>query len=451
LDAPSTEPTVADELRALLVLSWPITVAQLFTMTLGLVETAIVGRVSTTELAGVALGRAMAFAASMVAFGVAMGLEPLASQAVGAGEEDRAWAGFVTTLWAVAALALPLAAVALGLSVLLESFGVDHSIAERARAYELGQAPGLAFLVVFYAGKTFLQAHGRTKPALIAAVVANLVNLCACNLLVRGDDALVAVGFRPRGLPRLGAFGAGVAVSVTCAVLAAIVLGAAWRLRPAVRAARVPMQTSLRLGLPIGFQALAEVGVFTVGAVLVGRFGAAAVSAHQVAIGLASFTYMGALGVSAATSVRVGYAVGQSRSPRRAGLLGLAVGVAFMSLGALAFGLLPERLVRLFTDDGEAVALGKSLLLIAALFQLFDGVQVVAAGALRGIGDVRFPFIANVGAHWGVGFPSACVLGFVFGFGVRGIWWGLTAGLVCIAALLSTRFLRLSKHFIARV
>jgi MATE family multidrug resistance protein len=451
LDAPPKEPTVADELRALLVLSWPITVAQLLTMTLGLVETAIVGRVSTTELAGVAVGRAVAFAASMVAVGVVMGLEPLASQAVGAGEPDRAWAGLVTTLQAVAVLSLPLVVAALGLSVLLESVGVDHAIAERARAYEIGQAPGLAFIVVFYAGKTFLQAHGQTRPALVAAMVANLVNVCACNLLVRGDDALVAVGLRPHGLPRLGALGAGLAVSVTCTVLAAIVLGAAWRLRPVVRTARVPMRLSLRLGLPIGVQSLAEVGVFTVGAVLVGRFGAAAVSAHQVAIGLASFTYMGALGVSAATSVRVGYAVGQARSPRRAGLLGVAVGIAFMSVGALAFGSIPEALVRLFTEDREAVALGKSLLFIAALFQLFDGVQVVAAGALRGMGDVRFPFIANVGAHWAVGFPSACVLGFVFGFGVRGIWWGLTAGLVCIAALLSARFLRLSKRAVVRV
>lgn len=451
MDVPPNEPTVAIELRALLALSWPITVAQLLTMTLGLVETAIVGRVSTTELAGVAIGRAMTFAASMVAVGVAMGLEPLASQAVGAGEGDRAWAGLVTTLQAVVALSLPLVLAALAFSLLLEPLGVDPAIAQRARAYEIGQAPGLALMVIFYAGKTFLQAHGRTRPALIAAAVANVVNLGVCNLLVRGDDALVDVGLRPRGLPRLGAFGAGIAVSVTCAVLAAMVLGAAWRLRPSVRTERVPLGLSLRLGLPIGFQALAEVGVFTVGAVLVGRFGPAAVSAHQIAIGLASFTYMGALGVSAATSVRVGYAVGEARSPRRAGLLGIAVGIAFMSVGALAFGLFPEWLVRLFTEDREAVALGKSLLMIAALFQLFDGVQVVAAGALRGMGDVRFPFAANVGAHWAVGFPSACVLGFVLGFGVRGIWWGLTAGLVCIAALLSARFLRLSKRAVVRV
>jgi multidrug resistance protein, MATE family len=445
------EPTTAEELRALLVLSWPITVAQLMTMALGLVETAIVGRVSTTELAGVAIGRAVAFTASMVALGVATGLEPLASQAVGAGEPDRAWAGLLTTLQAVLLMWAPLMVLAIGATFLFEPLGIDHAIAVRARDYEIGQAPGLAFVIVFFAGKVFLQAHGRTRPALLAAAVANAVNLVVCNVLVRGDDALVAVGLSPRNLPRLGALGAGIAFSVSCFVLAIIVLAAAWRIRPRTRSAKVPMRLTMRLGLPVGFQSLAEVGVFTVCALLIGRFGAAAVSAHQIAIGLASFTFMGALGVSGATAVRVGYAVGQARSPRRAGLLGIGLGVGFMALGALAFAAVPGPLVGLFTEDPETIELGKALLLIAAAFQLFDGAQAVAAGALRGAGDVRFPFVANVCAHWAVGFPAACVFGFVLGWGVRGIWWGLTSGLVCVSALLAGRFLRISREAIARV
>jgi multidrug resistance protein, MATE family len=387
----------------------------------------------------------------MIAFGVSTGLEPLASQAVGAGEMDRAWAGLVTTFKAVLAMWPPLMIGALGLSYLFEPLGIDHEIAIRARDYEIGQAPGLALVVVYFSGKTFLQAHGKTTPAVVAAVIANLVNVVVCNLLVRGDDALTAVGLRGVGLPRLGALGAGIAFSVSCLVLAAFVVAAAWRLRPPVRTAHVPLRLSLRLGIPIGLQLTAEVGVFTVGAVLVGRFGAAAASAHQVAIGLASFTYMGALGVSGATAVRVGYAIGQARSPRRAGFLGIALGAAFMSMGALTFALAPGPLARLFTDDPETIKLSTSLLLIAAVFQLFDGVQAVAAGALRGAGDVRFSFAANVGAHWAVGFPLACLFGFTLGFGVRGIWWGLTSGLVCVAILLAARFARISGRIIARV
>jgi MATE family multidrug resistance protein len=122
-----------------------------------------------------------------------------------------------------------------------------------------------------------------------------------------------------------------------------------------------------------------------------------------------------------------------------------------MSMGAVTFALAPGPLVRLFTDDAETVKLGTSLLLIAAVFQLFDGVQAVAAGALRGAGDVRFPFLASVGAHWAVGFPLACLFGFTLGFGVRGIWWGLTCGLVCVSFLLALRFVRVSGKAIARV
>jgi MATE family multidrug resistance protein len=342
-------------------------------------------------------------------------------------------------------------AFALAATWLFEPFGIEHDIALRARDYEIGQAPGLAFFAVYFACKAYLQAHGKTRPLIVAGVVANLINLFSCSLLVRGDDALTAIGLPGVGLPRLGALGAGIAFSIACGVLAVMVLVPCFQLRPARTAEQVSMKLTLRLGLPMGMQGLAEVGVFTVGALLVGRFGAEAESAHQIALGLAGFTFMGAFGVSGATSVRVGYAVGQARSPRRAGLLGVGLGASFMALSGLTFACLPGPLVRMFTGDAETVALGKALLLIAAAFQLFDGVQVCAAGALRGAGDVRYPFLATVFAHWVVGFPLACLLGLLFGFGVRGIWWGLTSGLVCVAVLLARRFLRVSGQAIARV
>jgi MATE family multidrug resistance protein len=185
--------------------------------------------------------------------------------------------------------------------------------------------------------------------------------------------------------------------------------------------------------------------------VLVGRFGPAPVSAHQVALGLASFTFMGAVGFSGGAAVRVGYAVGEGRSPRRAGLVGLSCGAAFMAGCGLVFATFPEGLVRLFTEDKDVVVLGASLVVIAAFFQLFDGLQVVAAGVLRGAGDVRYPFVAAVLAYWGVGFPVAVVLGFPLGLGVRGIWWGLASGLITVSGLLVVRFMRLTRGRIRRV
>ena len=208
----------------------------------------------------------------------------------------------------------------------------------------LGQAPGMAFYGAFLAGKTYLQAKGITRPTLVAAIVANLVNVVMCNLLVRGDDALALVHLPPVGLPHLGAFGAGLATSIASLVLAATVLRAAWSVgdrHGPPDAAVVPARTVLRLGLPIGLQLLAEIGVFTLVAIIAGRLGPFVLSAHQVALGLASFTYMGALGISAATSVRVGQAVGAGESPRQACFVGIGVGVVYMGVSASVFALIP--------------------------------------------------------------------------------------------------------------
>ena len=316
----ASNPTVGEELRALLRLSWPITVAQLGLMAMGLVDTAILGRVSVTELAGSAIGRIIMFAAITPGMGMAFALEPLASQAVGAGDPGRAWGALRAAMRAVILSWAPLMLACATALFLLETAGVEPAVASRARWFALAQSPGMLLTLVFLTGKTFLQARGNTRPALIAAVVANVVNLAVCNLLVRGDDALVSFGFSPRGLPQLGAFGAGLAFSFAELVMAAIVVAATLELAPPARASsepivpHVPMSRVARLGAPVGLQLLAEIGLFAVCAVLVGRFGATAVSAHQVALGLASFTFMGALGVSGGAAVRVGYALLQPRS-----------------------------------------------------------------------------------------------------------------------------------------
>ena len=448
------DPTLAEELRALLRLSFPIAAAQLGLMAMGLVDTAVLGRVSVTELAGSAIGRSVMFAAITPAMGVAFALEPLASQAVGAGEVPRAWGALRSTSRATLLAGVPLLALGFASLLLLEPCGVEPAVAERARAFALWQMPGMVLTLTFLTHKTFLQAQALTRPALVAAGVANAVNLVVCNLLVRGDDFVVAMGGPAVGLPRMGAVGAGIAFSIANAVMAAIVVAANRRRRPVATAPEdgsVTVRQVMKLGAPVGFQFLAEVGVFALLTVVVGRFGSVAVSAHQIALGLASFSFMGAVGFSGGASVRVGYAIGEGRSPRRAGLVGLGCGAAFMAITGVIFGAFPGALVRLFTSDAEAVALGVHLVVIAAVFQLFDGLQVVAGGALRGAADVRFPFIATVGAHWAVGFPAALVLAFPLGLGVRGIWWGLASGLITVAALLVARFVHVARGVVARV
>jgi len=439
------------ELKALVRLAVPIAVAQLGLVAMSLVDTAVIGRVSVNDLAGAGMGRSIGFTSIVVAWGVTTALEPMAAQAIGAGEHGNAWRAYVANLRAALLLWAPAMAGAFAVTLALAPLGVEAPVTERVRLYLLGQAPGFAMNLVFLSSKTFLQAHGETRPALVGSLVANAVNVVVSNLLVRGDGALAAVGLPGVGLRGMGALGAGLAFSVASFVLMAFTAVAAGKHRAQHDGPPVSLRRVYRLGLPVGFQMLAEMGIFSLCAVLAGALGPEVASAHQVAIGMAAFTFMGALGVSGATAVRVGHAIGAGRSPRRAGVVGIAVGAGVMTFGAVAFLAFPRLLVGAFTHDERVIAIGVVLVRIAALFQLFDGVQVVAAGALRGAGDVRFPFVANVVAYWLIGFPIALIAGFALKGGAPGMWWGLTAGLVVVAVALAWRFASISKRVIARV
>ena len=443
-----------DELGIIARLALPIALAQFGLTLLGLVDVAVLGHVSAAELGGGSIGRSIGFAGLALGIGAAAALEPLAAQAIGAGEPDVAWRAFVATTRACAIIWVPCSVVTIASTWLLVPIGVAPELVGPARAFIVAQTPALLLFPIFLAAKTFLQAHNRTWPALASAIGANVVNVVVCNLLVRGEVPLGRFGRITASLPALGAFGAGLASSVASIVLAGGVLLFVMPMkppRPSGAAADVTVWKVLRLGTPIGFQLLAEIGVFSLVAVLAGRLGKVAVSAHHIAIGLASFTFMGVLGISGATAVRVGHAVGEGRSPRRAGLLGIALGAAFMACSSTLFLATPRSLIGLFTEDPEIMKLGVTLLGIAAAFQLFDGVQGVGAGALRGAGDVRFAFAANVAAHWLVGFPLALLLGFHLGLGAPGLWWGLLAGLALVAVALLWRFLAISKVDVQRL
>lgn len=454
-DVPAIDVTATRELELLARLAFPIALAQFGLTLLGLVDVAVLGHVSSAELGGASIGRSIGFAGLALGLGVAAALEPLAAQAVGAREPHVAWRAFVATTLACVILWVPTTALTVASTWLLVPIGIDPELVGPCRAFLIAQTPGLLLFPIFLAAKTFLQAHKRTWPALLAAVAANVVNLVTCNVLVRGEIPLGRFGRIAVGVPSLGAFGAGLASTISSVVLVGALLAVILPMRPMAgpesAASDVSVAKVLRLGTPIGLQLLAEIGVFSLVAVLAGRLGKVAVSAHHIAIGLASFTFMGVLGVSGATAVRVGHAVGEGRSPRRAGLIGIAIGMAFMACTSTLFLLSPRPLVRLFTDDPAIAELGVTLLGVAAAFQLFDGVQGVAAGALRGAGDVRFAFAANVAAHWLVGFPLAILFAFRLDHGAPGLWWGLLVGLALVALLLSWRFLVISKGRLHRV
>jgi MATE family multidrug resistance protein len=250
----------------------------------------------------------------------------------------------------------------------------------------------------------------------------------------------------------MGPAGSGLATTLCTFLQAGVLLAAAAALRHPIAPPRSPDPTDLRaaarIGIPVGLQMGAEVGVFALVGILAGRLGQMSIAAHQVAISLASFTFCAAVGVGNAASVRVGWAIGarDSQAARRAGLTAFAAGASIMTLSALAFWVFPRQVASLLSDRADVVAASAPLLAVAAVFQISDGVQAVGAGVLRGAGDTRFAFLANVVGHYAVGFPVAVALGLLWGHGVIGLWWGLCAGLTAVAVALLSRFLRLSSR-----
>jgi multidrug resistance protein, MATE family len=393
--------------------------------------------------------------------GVTMAVEPLASQATGAGDLARAWQSLRAGLLACLLLSIPTMILAALSPLLLEPLGVDPAVLPSARRFVWARIPSVPFWLLFMGGKAYLEARGITRPLLLGGWSTNILNVVVVGLLVFGDAALVRVGLPRLGIPALGSLGAGLGTTFSNGALAAIALYAAWRARPegarffggAREELAATTKKLLRVGIPIGLQLVTEAGVFTIVTVLAGRLGAQTSAAHQIGIGLASYTYMGVLGISSATAVRVGRAIGarELHGPRRAWLVGEGLVILFMGACGLGFLAVPEFLTRLFTPDPAVVGIAVKLLGIAAAFQIFDGVQGVAGGALRGAADTFFASWANVACHWCVGLPLALLLGFKMGHGAIGLWWGLSAGLVAASLALSTRFWWISRRRIEAV
>ncbi len=423
------------ELRPMLSLAVPLVLGELAWMAMGVVDTMMVGRVSAEALGAMGIGRSLLFVVAVFGIGLLLGLDTLVSQAFGAGDREGAVASLVQGCWLSLALAPLLTGVFAGTYSLLDVFGVDPAVRPATLGYMKGVGGSLLPVMLYTAFRRYLQSVNLVRPIMLALVSANLVNVVTNWILIFGN----------LGAPALGAAGAGWATTISTVYMAGFlafttVLSLRGRDAPRVRWRLDParLRRLVGLGLPAALQITVEVGVFALATVLAGRFAPAALAAHQIALTLASVTFMVPFGVSSAGAVRVGQAVGR-RAPRdagRAGWTALLLSVAFMTLAALAFVVLPRPLVRLFSTDPEVVAVGGALLLIAAMFQLFDGIQVTATGALRGAGDTRTPLALNLIGHWALGLPVGWLLGFRLGLGVVGLWVGLSVGLIVVASVL---------------
>jgi MATE family multidrug resistance protein len=443
------------EARELLKLAGPLALAFAGNQLLGVVDTAMVGRLGATQLAGVALGNGLFFAVTVMGIGAVQGMDPLVSQAIGAGEGARARAVLTAGLRLSVGVGLALAVVAGLVPLLLPTFGVDAATSREALRFVLGRLPALIPFLWVVAMRSYLQSRDFSRPIVTSMIVSNLVNFAANGLLIFGDDALLRVGLPAMGLPALGVLGSGLASSIASIAQLAIVWRSLLVLRPAAGGGdtAIGARDILRIGWPIALTFLAEVGAFTVVGVLAGRIGPHAASGHQVAITIASVTFCVSMGIASATTVRVGRAVGRgdSAGARRAGFVGLAASLVYMATCAVGLAILASPVARLLSDRPEVLASAIPLVVIASFFQLSDGIQVTAAGALRGIGDTRFIQWTNVFGHYVVGLPLAIALAFGAGLAERGLWWGLSAGLTAVAIPLVWRFHTKSRGPLARV
>jgi MATE family multidrug resistance protein len=438
------------DVRALVRLAVPIVAMQVGMMLMNVVDTIFVGHVSARELAAAALGGLYTIGLFNFALGVVWAVDPLVSQALGARDPAAAALGVQRGLVLAAVMGAIATLLCIPAEWVYRSLREPAEVIPRAVAFVHISAPSLTPMLLFVALRQSLQAMKRTN-ALVGVVVLS-------NLLNAGLDWVLVFGHW--GLPAMGAPGSALATTITRFLGLFALLAIARRdLQPVLRPWRKealatgPLLRTFRLGLPIGAQNSVEFTTFAAISVFAGWFGAEAVSGHQVAINLASLMFMVPLGIGSASSVLVGHAIGDQdmAHARRVAASALAVGTGYMVLSACVLLALPVVFASAYTSVPGVVAVAALLIPIAGVFQVFDGLQVVSAGVLRGAGDTRAPLVSNVLGFWLVGMPVSLWLGFRVGLGVVGLWWGFVAGLAAVAAFLVLRVRALLSRPVARI
>ena len=421
----------------MLRLALPVIVADLGWISMGLVDTLMVGSLGPAAIGAVGNGSILYMAVMMLGFGVLFALDTYISQAFGAGRIAECHRWLFAGIQLAAVLTVLLTVLSVGLLAALPALGQHPDVLAFLEPYLWHLLWGTPALLAYQVFRRYLQAVHVVRPVMYGLVVANVVNAVVNGVLIHGQ----------LGLPALGVVGAAWATVLSRTALAGFLwLVIVYRERESPSGLHdVPfaldprrMWAIVKLGTPAAMQILLEVGVFAAASALAGRIAPAAVAAHQIVLNVVGCLFMIPYGISSAAAVRVGHAIGRRdpRGARHAGWVAISLALGAMSCSAVLFALAPEALIRPFSDDREVLTIGVGLLLVAAVFQLFDGLQVVSTGALRGLGDTRVPMIANLIGHWGLGLPIAYALCFWYGWGAQGLWAGLAVGLILIGATL---------------
>ena len=427
-----------DEVRRLLQLSGPIALAQLGSMTLGVVDMMMLGRVGSDAMAAAALGNIVMMGTAIPLSGILMGADPLMSQAHGAGDRDKIARVLQRSLVLVPLITVPLFLVCLAAPWILGSLGQPEHLIPDAYRYILINLPGLPLFLCFGALRQYLQSRGIVKPGMWILLGVNLVNALANWVLIFGN----------LGAPALGLEGSAIATCVTrsAMVLAILAWIRAGRLHdghwlPWSRASFRGLGHIAGIGLPITISLAVEMWAFQASTLMAGNLGEAELAAHTLVFNFIALIFMVPLGLGLASSVRVGNLIGDGdpRGAQRTAWVAHGIGAAFMGAISLVLVAFPEAIPRAFTPDRHLITLGATLLPIAALFQICDGAQVISAGILRGMGRTRMPAFAHALGFYALGLPLAWWL-LHHPEGEPGkltdIWWGLAIGLLVVSSVL---------------
>ena len=424
------------ELLPLLRIAGPVILAEVGWMAMGIVDTIMVGPLGPAAIGAAGMGSSVFTSIAIFGMGLMLGLDTFVSQSFGAGDTSSCRRWLHSGVW----LAVIVAPLVMGLTwvlwLTLDWWGLHPEIRPLVGDYLRVIALGAPPLLVYAAFRRYLQGMHVVRPIMFALISANLVNACANWVLIYGH----------LGMPALGVEGSAWATTLARIYMAAFMYVAIQREHrrrhehPHVQ--MTPELTRLgqlvKISFPAASQVTLEVGVFAAATALAGRLEPVSSGSHQIALNIASLAFMVPLGLASSSAVRVGHAVGARdlRRAVRAGWTALATGCVVMAIIGLVLFVWPATLIAAFTTDPRIVDIGVGLLAIAAAFQLFDGTQAVATGVLRGIGETRMPMIVNVIGHWVFGLPVGYALCFRFGWGVTGLWIGLSIGLILAAVVL---------------
>ncbi|MBA3563332.1 MAG: MATE family efflux transporter [Gammaproteobacteria bacterium] len=437
--------SVRVEALALLRLAGPLIANNLALAGMNFADAVMAGRLSARDLAAVAVGSAIWIVVFLFGLGVLMAMSPTAAQCYGAGESRRIGAYTRQALWLGVGLAAVLLIALLNARHLLVLIGIDASIVPLTSGYVSAIAWGLPAIYAYLALRFTSEGIGWTRPIMYIALLGFVSNVIGNYVLMYGK----------LGFPAMGAVGCGLASAIAMWIMFAAMLVYVLR-TPRYGPLEIftrfdwPHPATLRellaLGLPIGASVVAEAGLFSTVALLMGKLGATIVAAHQIAINYAATMFMVPLGLHSATTIRVGHAIGRGQLDyaRFLGYTGIGLCACVMAASAVFMLVFKDAIVGLYTSDEAVANIAVSLLFVAAIFQISDGLQVGAAGALRGFKDTRVPMLLNFFSYWLVGFPLAWYLGLVAGLGPQAVWIGLVAGLSVAAILLTWRFALIS-------